>query len=53
MVWKTRRDAKFSLHEFTPRLRAAHDIVKFWSTKDNAWRWTRVLNTTKLRTLKN
>lgn len=43
MIFKTRTAAVRSLSEFAPWLRAAHKIVRFWSTQDNAWRYTRVL----------
>lgn len=42
MSWTTYAACKASLREFTPAVRERHTIVKFWSTRDNAWRYTRV-----------
>ena len=43
MSYKTYRAAVKSLREFTPFMRGAHDIVKFWSDTHNAFRYARVL----------
>ena len=43
MSYQTRRAAVASLREFSPWLREAHTIVRFWSTTHNAWRYCRVL----------
>jgi hypothetical protein len=43
MVFKTRVQAVASLREFAPWLRDAHQIVKFWSTTDKCFKYTRVL----------
>lgn len=43
MSYKTYRQAVNSLREFTPYMRDAHDIVKFWSNTYNAFRYARVL----------
>ena len=44
MSFTTRKQAVASLREFVPWLRDAHIIVKFWSTKYNAYRYCRVLS---------
>ena len=49
MVWDSYKAAKASLREFTPWLREAHTIVRFWSTTKNAWRYTRVLTGAPLK----
>ena len=43
MAWDTYKAAKASLREFSPTLRAAHRIVRFWSTTQQRWRFCRVL----------
>ena len=43
MSYRTYHEAVNSLREFVPFLRDAHDIVKFWSEKYNAFRYARVL----------
>jgi hypothetical protein len=43
MSFATRHQALHSLREFTPRLRAQHSIVRFWSNHHGAWRYARVL----------
>jgi hypothetical protein len=43
MIFTTRNAAVRSLREFSPALRAAHMIVRFYSQQDQAYRYTRVL----------
>jgi hypothetical protein len=43
--WPTYRAAKASLREFAPAWRKRHRIVKFWSTRFNAYRYGRQLIT--------
>jgi hypothetical protein len=42
MTFDTYRAAKNSLHEFTPALRAAHAIVRYYSTTHQRYRYARV-----------
>lgn len=43
MSFATRRLAIASFREFSPWLREAHIVVRFWSTTHNAYRYSRVL----------
>ena len=43
MSYPTKSAAIASLREFSPAVRARHAIVRFWSTKHNAWRYGRDL----------
>lgn len=42
MAFNTYREAKNSLREFSPAYRAAHTIVRFYSTTHACYRYTRV-----------
>ena len=43
MVFNTENAAYASLREFTPFMRKAHTVVRFWSETAQAWRFTRVM----------
>lgn len=43
MVFDTYKEAVASMRNFTPSMRAAHKIVKFWSSTTGRYRFTRVL----------
>ena len=42
MSYATRAAALASLREFSPPVRAAHHIVKFWSATHSAYRHARI-----------
>lgn len=43
-VYHTYKAAKASLQEFTPWLRKAHTIVRFYSNQDGCYKYCRVLS---------
>lgn len=42
MIWATRTAALSSLNEFSPEIRIMHRIVRFYSTRQHRYLYTRI-----------